>query len=92
MSVSILVSVEEYLKTSYSDGDREYIDGKVVERNMGTTDHAHWQSRILFYLMSNYEALWAAVEVRVQVNAARFRVPDIACVQGGRLRPAHPPA
>jgi len=84
MDVSTLVSVEEYLRTSYSDGDREYIEGKVVERNMGTTDHAHWQSRILFYLMSNYRAIWSAVEVRVQVKTTRFRVPDVACVLGSQ--------
>ena len=53
MSVTALVSVEEYLRTSYSDGDREYIDGRVVERNVGTTDHSHWQSRMLVFLLNN---------------------------------------
>jgi hypothetical protein len=31
------VSVEEYLNTQYPDGDREYLDGVVVERNVGTS-------------------------------------------------------
>jgi len=30
-----LVSVDEYLNASYPDGDREYLDGKVVERHIG---------------------------------------------------------
>ena len=38
MSVTAIVSVEEYLRTSYSDGDREYIDGRVVERNFADQD------------------------------------------------------
>jgi hypothetical protein len=29
-----LISVEEYLSTSYEDGDREYLDGEVLERNI----------------------------------------------------------
>ncbi len=27
------VSAEEYLRTSFTDGDREYVDGRIVERN-----------------------------------------------------------
>jgi hypothetical protein len=30
-----LASVEEYLNTSYEGSDREYIDGRIVERNLG---------------------------------------------------------
>jgi hypothetical protein len=32
---SSLVRVEEYLNTSFDDGDREYVDGVIVERNSG---------------------------------------------------------
>ena len=84
MSVTTLVSVEEYLRTSYPDGDREYIDGRVVERNLGTTDHAHWQTRIAVFLSMNYSKVWAAVEVRVQVKPTRFRVPDVTCIWGSK--------
>jgi Uma2 family endonuclease len=81
MEATTLVSVEEYLNTSYPDGDREYVDGAIVERNLGTTDHAYWQSRILFYLMSNHADLWSVVEARVQVKATRFRIPDVTCLK-----------
>ena len=37
------VSVEEYLTTHYADGDREYLDGVVVERNRGTPGHSALQ-------------------------------------------------
>jgi Uma2 family endonuclease len=81
-----LVSVEQYLRTSYPDGDCEYVDGEIVERNMGEIDHAGLQSRILIYLANHYPKFWAAVAVRVQVKSSRFRVPDVTLVAG--LKPA----
>ncbi|MGC9946260.1 MAG: Uma2 family endonuclease [Bryobacteraceae bacterium] len=77
-----LVAVEEYLSTSYADGDREYVDGQVVERNVGEIEHASLQSRIYLYLAVHYPEFWSAVEVRVQVKAERFRVPDVTLVAG----------
>src|SRR5271166_821602 len=35
---TMLVSVDRYLCTSYPDGDREYVDGEIVERNGGEID------------------------------------------------------
>jgi Uma2 family endonuclease len=78
METSTLVPVEDYLHTSYSP-DCDYVDGEVVERNMGEHDHARLQSKILFYLMNNYEAkgFVVVVEQRVQVSPTRYRVPDV---------------
>jgi hypothetical protein len=44
-----LVSVEEYLGTSYSP-DCEYIDGVVAERNLGQFDHSSLQGVVQFTL------------------------------------------
>ena len=41
--MALLATVEDYLNTSYPDGDREYLDGAVVERNVGTPDHSALQ-------------------------------------------------
>ena len=79
-----LISVEEYLGTSYPDGDREYVDGEIVERNVGEIDHGSLQSRILVYLATHYPKFWAAVGVRVQLKSSRFRVPDVTLVAGSR--------
>ena len=83
MGVTALVSVDEYLATSFPDGDKEYVDGKIVERNSGEVDHADLQSKILGYLTVHYPDFWSAVEVRVQVKPARFRVPDVCVIEGG---------
>jgi Uma2 family endonuclease len=72
-----LVTVEEYLRTSFEDGDREYVDGEILERNLGETDHARMQTKISSYLIVHYPQYWTAVEVRVQVRSTRFRVPDV---------------
>jgi Uma2 family endonuclease len=79
-----LVSVEEYFRTSYPDGDCEYLDGEIVARNVGEIDHGSLQSRILLYLANHYPEFWAVVEVRVQVKSTRFRVPDVTLVAGPR--------
>ena len=76
-----LVSVEEYLRTSFSDGDREYVDGSIVERNLGEKDHSRAQGELIYLfrvLRATYKT-FAYPEQRVQVKATRFRVPDV-CV------------
>ncbi len=72
----------EYLSTSFPDGDREYLDGRVVERNVGDVDHGDLQSAIAVSLRTSYRHVWVAVAVRVQVSPTRFRVPDVAVVPG----------
>ena len=84
MSAGTQISVEEYLRTSWPDGDREYVDGEIVERNVGEIEHADLQGRLYLYLMTHYRGIWAAPEVRVQVKADRFRIPDVVVVVGGR--------
>ena len=44
-----LVSVDEYLHTAYRP-DCDYVDGVVVERNVGEKSHAKLQREILLYL------------------------------------------
>ena len=76
------MSVEEYLSTSFPDGDREYLDGIVVERNLGTDPHSALQLILGEYLNSQAKRLGLAVrpECRTKVNATRYRVPDILVV------------
>ncbi|HVP49047.1 MAG TPA: Uma2 family endonuclease [Bryobacteraceae bacterium] len=85
MGVTTLVSVEEYLRTSFPDADREYVDGRIVERNVGEVDHSDVQSSILHYLRTRYKKrIWAGVTVRVQVKKTRFRIPDVTVVAGSK--------
>jgi Uma2 family endonuclease len=83
MPASTLVSVEEYLNTSY-DPDCDYVDGRVVERNLGELDHSDLQSEIVVYFRLRRKQ-WRAhafVEQRVQVSPTRFRIPDVCVMLG----------
>ena len=83
MATRTLISVEEYLSTSYRP-DCDYVDGEVVERNLGEWDHSRLQTRLLVYLASRYEkdGIIAVAEQRVQVKKTRFRIPDVCVVLG----------
>jgi len=78
-----LVSVNEYLATSYRP-DREFIDGELIERNVGEWSHSRLQALLLKQLLNEEDRLGILVvpEQRVQVKAARFRVPDLSVVKG----------
>ncbi len=72
------VSLEEYLNTSYRP-DVEYIDGELKERNVGELEHARMVKAILRWFVQ-YESAWeleALPDVRVQVSAENYRVPDV---------------
>jgi Uma2 family endonuclease len=79
------VSLEEYLETSYRP-DCDYVDGEVVERNMGDLDHADVQTAMAAYLRSRQKdfGVYAIVEWRVRVSSMRYRIPDICVVRGDR--------
>ncbi len=72
-----LAPVQEYLATSFPDGDREYIDGAIRERNLGEGDHAWVQSRLVVYFAIHFPKLWTVAELRVQVSSTRYRIPDV---------------
>lgn len=81
----VLIPVEEYLRTVYRP-DCDYIDGEVLERNMGETPHAQLQAYFLRCL-TPYEDQWdfdAVPEQRVQVGPRRFRIPDVALIRFSR--------
>lgn len=79
MGTSAAVSVEEYLSTVY-DPDCEYVDGEVLERNMGETDHGGLQGILIAWLFARRKQLGIHVfpETRTQVAPRRYRVPDVA--------------
>jgi Uma2 family endonuclease len=83
VSTTALVSVEEYLRTAYRP-DCEYVDGEVIERNVGERKHSILQREFVFYFRLRRSEWNAHVfsEQRVQISKTRFRVPDV-CVYVG---------
>lgn len=74
-----LMSVEEYLATSFPDGDREYLDGIVVERNLGTPGHSRLQKILIAHLLGFEGPLGIELfpECRTRITETRYRVPDV---------------
>jgi Uma2 family endonuclease len=79
-----LWTVREYLSTSWSP-DREFVNGRIEERNLGEKEHSIIQ-RFLTVLFALKRAEWGVEvfpELRTQVAARNFRVPDILVVRAG---------
>ena len=85
MSVATSVPLSEYLNTSYRP-DCDYLEGELLERNVGEWDHARLQGllTVFFHGLEKKLGILVVPEQRVQVKARRFRVPDIAVILGPR--------
>ena len=83
MPSGTLISVEEYLATSYRP-DCDYVDGRIEERNLGELDHSSLQTAVAAYFFSRRKQwnITVVVEQRVQVSPKRFRIPDVCIVLG----------
>ncbi len=77
-----MLPLSEYLGHTY-DPDCEYIDGVLLERNVGEISHSDAQGRTCVFVRTQIRGFWSGVEVRVQVKAERFRIPDVTIVRGG---------
>ena len=83
MATRTLITVEEYLATVYRP-DCDYVDGAVLERNLGEKDHGRSQLKLGAYFLAR-QTQWnsyAIVEQRVQVRPGRFRIPDVCVLLG----------
>ena len=89
MATAALISVEEYLATSYRP-DRELIEGQLLERNLGEYDHSNLQTALAAWFRNRrYEwNIRVVVEQRVRVKPDRFRIPDVCVIS--RDQPVEP--
>src|SRR5438045_249619 len=83
------IPIEKYLRTGYPEGDREYVDGRLVKRNIRRIDHSDCHTAILVYLAEHYHDYWVLASVRVRVSDTRVRVPDTTCLIGPRPKGDH---
>ena len=88
MIARTLVSTSDYLTTVY-EPECDYVDGELIERNVGELDHSGLQMIIaaILYNQRREAGIHVFPELRVQVAPTRFRVPDITVTkQPGRGR------
>ena len=79
MAAKTVMSVDEYLHTAFDGPDPEYVDGEIVERNVGELFHSAIQTWLIVLLRQQAKQYGAKVraEARVRTTETRFRVPDI---------------
>jgi Uma2 family endonuclease len=84
MASKTLIPVSEYLRMSFDGPDREYIDGEIIERSLGSKPHSEAQMRLLlfFHSLSDRHSLYIYPDLRVKLSGQRYRVPDIAVYFG----------
>ena len=78
MGVGTLISLEEYLNTTYRP-DCDFVEGHVLERNVGTRRHAYAQGRICVWFGSRSDQLRLEPlsELRMRIGKNRVRIPDV---------------
>jgi Uma2 family endonuclease len=78
MGVGTLISVDEYLRTSFHP-DCDFVDGEVLERKVGKRTHAYAQARIAIWFgrRTGLPRLEPITEIRMRVAPGRVRIPDV---------------
>lgn len=73
-----LIPIAEYLSTTYHP-DCEYVDGVVLEKNVGEHDHSRLQTLMAGLLLSKEReyAIAAFTGQRIRLSDYKLRIPDI---------------
>ncbi len=84
MKATVLVPAEEYLRTTFHP-DRDYVDGEILERNVGERDHSKLQREFILYLGTRAKQwnIHVFPEQRIQISASRFVFPTLCCFGPG---------
>jgi Uma2 family endonuclease len=96
MESKAALPVEEYLRTSFPDLDKEYRDGELVERSLPDYLHSKTQGLLiaLFIALRKAFPVFVCPELRLRVRPGLFRIPDVCMFYPtepqGRV-PATPP-
>ena len=79
-----LVPLDEYLTTTY-EPDREFVDGVLVRRNVGTQSHGLLQTILAIYFgqyrKSHGIKVFTATRLQVDRATGRHRIPDVMVLE-----------
>jgi Uma2 family endonuclease len=80
MGTSLLVSEHEYLTTSY-EPDCEYVEGVLLERNVGEQPHSILETALgaFFFDRRKLFRIRVLTEQRIRIAPRTYRIPDV-CV------------
>jgi Uma2 family endonuclease len=86
---STLISVEEYLNTTYKPAC-DYIDGVLRQKSMPTWNHGLLQGRLSYLITLEFPGFVSGSEVTVQIRTGKFLVPDLVVQQSDRIQSPYP--
>lgn len=80
----VRIPEEEYLSTVYRP-DCDYVDGEVLERNLGEKEHSILQQALIYLFRTHREAWKVEVypELRARIRPGEYRVPDVTVLAAG---------
>ena len=80
-TVPALLTLEEYLRTSYHP-DCDFVDGVLEERNVGEYEHNNLQAALIawFFARGPEWNIRVLPEQRTRVGETRVRVPDVCLI------------
>jgi Uma2 family endonuclease len=81
-TTAAFVSLDEYLNTTY-EPDMEFVDGVLVERNVGTPSHGELQAIVASFLLRYRKSnkIKVFTETRLRMDASRHRIPDVMVLE-----------
>jgi Uma2 family endonuclease len=85
MAIATQMTVEEYLRTSF-DPDCEFVDGEVLDRNVGEQGHSEIQWRLMAWIRARAKEwnVYCLQGWRFHLADRNYRVPDVVVVAGPR--------
>lgn len=78
MASGTLISVDEYLRTSYEPAC-EYVDGELRPKAMGTKKHGKLQGKL--FMLLEQRGLEVAVELTCKLSLTRYLIPDVGAAK-----------
>jgi Uma2 family endonuclease len=80
MSTKALVPVEEYLRMSFEGPDPEYLDGQLLERNLGDDSHSAAQANLIILFGKRLDRFPFQIrpELHMKLAPQRIRIADLA--------------
>ena len=89
MTTGTAVSVEEYLRTSYTP-NCEYVDGLLVPKSRGTKKHGKLQLRIGTLLEKAFPNYETTTEQTVRITPSQYLIPDLAVERRDQAQDPYP--
>jgi Uma2 family endonuclease len=90
-SGTALVSVEEYLSTTYKPAC-DYIDGVLRQKPMPTFRHAAVQGQLIVLINPRFRQFCAVPELTVKIRTGKYLVPDVAVQRRNSIQSPYPEA